>query len=90
MCSSARTTTRVGRHANKKHKEQHPKMRRQTNLCLLVQCFALSVCVSVTICVYMCKRTNANPAIVMVTVEMTIVKVNDGEGKVKSVSPLPV
>ena len=51
MCCCARTTARIGQHADKKYEEQHPEKWRQTNLCLLVQCF---VSVSVPLCACLC------------------------------------
>ena len=53
MLCCARTSTRIGRHAEKKHKEQDPEMRRQTSLSLLVQDFAF-VLVLECICAYVC------------------------------------
>ena len=54
MWRCARTTTSIGRHADKKQKEQDPKMRRHTNMRLLVQCFALSLCPYVCNGAYAC------------------------------------
>ena len=48
----ARTTTKYGRYADKKHLQQDPKMREQVSLCLLVQRFALFVHVSVYSWIY--------------------------------------
>ena len=43
MCIYARTTaTRIWRHADKEHKKQDPKPRRQINLCTLVCCFTVT------------------------------------------------
>ena len=43
MCICARTAARIWRNADKEHTEQDPKMRRQTNLRVLMNCFALSL-----------------------------------------------
>ena len=55
------TTTKIRRHADKEHKKQDPKPRRQMNLCML--CIALIVCASVSIHVYLricvCEGINA-------------------------------
>ena len=53
MCICARTTARIRRHADKEHKEQHRKLRRRTNLCVLVYCsVSVYTRVSVSICVH--------------------------------------
>ena len=49
----ARTIARIRRHADKKHKEQDQNIRRQTNLCILVDC-STSICVCVCSRVYLC------------------------------------
>ena len=43
MFACARTAARIQRHANKESIWQDPKVRRQTNLRVLIYCFALSV-----------------------------------------------
>ena len=58
----ARTTARIRWHADKEHKEQDQKMRRETNLCMLVGCSAcicVCVCSCVYLCVIQCKRMSA-------------------------------
>ena len=59
VCAHTRTITRTARHAEKKYEEPHPKMRRQANVRLSVQCFALSVSARVSLClsVYACANT---------------------------------
>ena len=54
ICICARTTARIRRHGDKEHKEHSPKIRRQTNLCMLVDCYAFIcfICVCVCSCVY--------------------------------------
>ena len=47
MCICARTTARIRRGADKEHEEQDQKIRRQTNLCMLVD---RSVCNYVCAC----------------------------------------
>ena len=54
MCRCARTITRIGRHADKKHKEQDSMLRRQKDLCLMMQCYALPLCLYVCNGVYVC------------------------------------
>ena len=44
----ARTTARIRRHADKEHKEQDQKIRREKNLCMLVDC---SACICVSECI---------------------------------------
>ena len=62
MLCCARTTTRIGRHDEKKHKEQDPEMRRQTSPSLLVRClvcFYIRIYIPVSICVYTSVLMNA-------------------------------
>ena len=40
MCISTRTITRIRRHEDKEHKHQDQKIRRQMNLCMMVECSA--------------------------------------------------
>ena len=42
MCICARTTARIRRRTDKEHKKRDQNIRRQTNLCMLVDC---SVCI---------------------------------------------
>ena len=49
--------TRIWRQADKEHKKQDLKMRRQMNLCILVYwfvCLSVCVCVSLCVCVFVC------------------------------------
>ena len=41
MCISERTTAKIRRHADKEHAEQDQDIRRQANLCMLVDCSAV-------------------------------------------------
>ena len=57
MCISELTTARIRGHADKEHKEQDQDIRRQTNLCMLVDCSAC-ICACVCSSVYLCAQAH--------------------------------
>ena len=66
------TTARIRRHADKDHKKQAPKSRRQTNLCMLVHCF-FSRLLPVSICVSLCARVSVHRLPTRVRSHLTVI-----------------